>query len=261
MLRYYRTRAGMTTEALGQRIHMSGSLIRKIEDGSRTPSAALAEACEHVPELECNGALTRLHALLSEHLRAGGYPVWFADWPRREALARRLRSFELAVVPGLLQTEAYARAVLATGVGVSDGDLDVAVAARMERQQILNRDDPPDLWVIVDEAVLRRPVGGSAVMREQLEYLAGAARRPNVVIQVIPAATGAHQGLNGGAFAVADFDGSPSVAYMDSALSGTIVEDAEEVDELALTWDTLGIEALPRVASLSLIEEVAKSWI
>jgi hypothetical protein len=85
-------------------------------------------------------------------------------------------------------------------------------------------------------------------------------RRPHIVAQVIPTAAGAHQGLNGGAFVVADFSNSPSVAYQDTALSGQILEDAPEVDALALAWDTLRLEALPRAASLELIEETAMEW-
>jgi transcriptional regulator with XRE-family HTH domain len=260
MLRYYRTNAGLTPEQLGTKVFLSGSQIRKVEDGDRTPSADLAEACEGIPELGCNGALTRLHTLLSDHLKPRAYPGWFADWPGREAHARRLRSFELVVVPGLLQTVAYARAVLSTRVGATAEELDEAVAARMERQQILDRDQPPDLWVIIDEAVLRRTIGSPDIMREQLEHLADAARRPNIVIRVIPLRGGAHQGLNGGAFVIADFDDSATIAYQDTAISGQITEAAAEVAALALTWDTLGLEALPIAASLSLIEEAARSW-
>jgi transcriptional regulator with XRE-family HTH domain len=260
MLRYYRSNAGLTPEQLGTKVFLSGSQIRKVEDGTRTPSADLAEACEAIPELGCNGALTKLHTLLSDHLKSRAYPGWFADWPDREAHARRLRSFELVVVPGLLQTKPYARAVLSTRVGGTAEELDEAVAARIGRQQILDRDQPPELWVIIDETVLRRTIGSPEIMREQLDHLAGAARRPNIVIRVIPLADGAHQGLNGGAFVIADFDDSATIAYQDTAISGQITEDAAEVAALTLTWDTLGLIALPRAASLSLIEVAARSW-
>ena len=97
-------------------------------------------------------------------------------------------------------------------------------------------------------------------MREQLNRTAEAARRPNVVIQVIPAGTGSHEGLRGGAFVVAEFAGQPSVAYQDTALRGMIVDNADDVASLMVLWDTIKAEALPRAASLQLIEEVAKSW-
>jgi transcriptional regulator with XRE-family HTH domain len=260
MLRHYRTAAGMTPEELGARVFLSGSQIRKVEDGTRTPTEALAEACEGVPELNCNGAITVLREILKDHLRRRVYPGWFQGWTEHEAHARRLRSFELVVVPGLLQTETYARAVLRTRVGATEEELDETVAARMERQRILDRDHPPELWVLLDEAVLRRPVGGAEVMAKQLEFLAAAARRPHVVLQVIPLSAGAHEGMRGGAFVLADFDDGPTVGYQDTAVAGQIVEDANEVEALAVTWDTLRLEALPRSASLELVEEVAKTW-
>ena len=153
MLAYYRARAGMTPEQLGERIYLSGSQIRKVEAGTRTPTEDLAKACESLPELGCNGALTELYEILSEKLKRRAYPGWFADWPDKEARARRLRSFELVVVPGLLQTETYARAVLSTRVGATEDEIDEAVAARLARQQVLGRDQPPELWAILDEGV------------------------------------------------------------------------------------------------------------
>jgi transcriptional regulator with XRE-family HTH domain len=259
MLAYYRNRIGMTPEQLGARVYLSGSQIRKVEAGTRTPTQDLAKACEAIPELGCNGALTELYEILSVHLKRRAYPGWFAGWPDKEAQARRLRSFEPLVVPGLLQTETYARAILSTRMGATREELDDAVAGRMERQRILDREHPPELWVILDEAVLRRPVGGPDVMREQLARLVEARQHPNVAIQVVPFGAGAHEGLRGGAFVVADFDGAGTIAYQDAASSGQIIEDAAEVDALAVTWDTLRLDALPRTASISLITSVAEA--
>jgi hypothetical protein len=129
----------------------------------------------------------------------------------------------------------------------------------MERQRILDREHPPERWVILDEAVLRRPVGGPDVMREQLARLVEVGQRPNIAIQVVPFGAGAHEGLRGGAF-VADFDtATGTIAYQDAASSGQIIEDAVEVDALAVTWDTLRLDALPRTASISLITSVAEA--
>jgi len=259
MLAYYRHRIGMTPEQLGARVYLSGSQIRKVEAGTRTPTEDLAKACEAIPELGCNGALTELYEILSVHLRRRAYPGWFAGWPDKEAQARRLRWFEPLVVPGLLQTEAYARAILSTRMGATREELDEAVAGRMERQRILGRGHPPELWVILDEAVLRRPVGGPDVMRDQLVRLVEAGRRPNIAIQVVPFGAGAHEGLRGGAFIVADFDAAATIAYQDAASSGQIIEDADEIDALAVTWDTLRLDALPRTASISLITSIAEA--
>jgi len=259
MLAYYRNRIGMTPEQLGARVYLSGSQIRKVEAGTRTPTPDLARACENIPGLGCNGALTELYEILSEHLKRRAYPGWFAGWPDKEAQARRLRWFEPLIVPGLLQTQRYMRAILSTRMGATPEELDEAIAGRIERQRILGREHPPELWVILDEAVLRRPVGGPDMMREQLTYLTEAGRRPNVAIQVVPFGAGAHEGLRGGAFIVADFDGAATVAYQDAASSGQIIEDAADVEALALTWDTLRLNALPRAASISLITSLAEA--
>jgi transcriptional regulator with XRE-family HTH domain len=260
MLRHYRTAAGLTPEELGARIYVSASQVRKVEEGTRTPTEALTQACEALPELNSHGALTTLREILKDHLRHRAYPGWFEAWPDHESHAQRLRNFELVVVPGLLQTEAYARAVLRTRVGATEEELDEAVAARLERQQILEREHPPQLWVLMDEAVLRRPVGGAELMAEQLEFLASTAQRPHIVLQVIPLVAGAHEGMRGGAFVLADFQDGPSLGYQDTAVAGQIVEGASEVEALAVTWDTLRLEALPRSASAELVEEVARTW-
>jgi hypothetical protein len=163
-------------------------------------------------------------------------------------------------VPGLLQTEPYARALYATRVGLSSEDIDALVAARLARQNVLAGEAPPMLWVILDEAVLRRPVGGSDVMAEQVRLLHEAARRPRVRIEVIPATTGAHDGLSG-AFIIADLPGQPeAAAYREGARNGQVLTGREEVADLMTNWDTLRSETLPRSGSLALLEEVAKSW-
>ena len=159
-----------------------------------------------------------------------------------------------------MQTEEYARAILRTRIGATDEELDEAVAARLDRQRIFNREHPPELWVLLDEAVLRRPVGGPQVMANQLEFLAAAGKRPYIVLQILPLSAGAHEGMRGGAFVLADFDASPTLGYQDTAVAGQIVEDQSQVEALATTWDTLRVEALPRSASLELVKEVAETW-
>jgi hypothetical protein len=130
----------------------------------------------------------------------------------------------------------------------------------MERQSILAQEKPPMLWSIVDEGVLRRPVGGRGTMAGQVLHLAGMSQRPNVVVQVIPAGAGAHEGLRGGAFMIADFGDAPSAAYQDTAARGQIIEYSDDLISLTVLWETLKAEALPRSASLELIQEVAQTW-
>ncbi len=171
MLRHYRVHAGMSQEQLGARVRCSGDLIGKIENGQRAPGEQLTRACDELAELKTGGALGELRALLKNYLKERAFPGWFQDWPGNEAHAKILRWFELVAVPGLLQTEDYARAMLRTQVLATDDETDEKVAARMDRQVILTRDNPPMLWVLLDEGVLRRPVGGREVMAGQLRHL------------------------------------------------------------------------------------------
>ena len=165
------------------------------------------------------------------------------------------------MVPGLLQTEDYARAVFGTRFGITEEEVARRAAARLKRQEVLGRDDPPAFWAILDEWVLRRPVGGRYVMAEQAGRLLEAARRPRVVIRVVPASVGAHEGLYGGGFTIADFADGPSAGQQEGAVrGGQPIRDAAGVEALEVVWDTLRDEALPRAASLELVEEAAKSW-
>ena len=259
-LKFYRERAGLSQTELAALSNYSNTVISKIERGDRPPAEGFPERMDAIPQLATDGEMTRLWGWLEDSARHRAYPGWFDRWPDFEAAAVALRTFELVVIPGLLQTDQYARAVLRTRIGDTDDAIDAMVEARMARQAILGKDKPPTLWAALDEGVLHRPVGGPHVMREQLNRLAEAATLPNVVIQVVPAGTGAHEGLRGGAFVIADFAEHPSVAYQDTAVQGQIVDGADDVASLMVLWDTIKSVALPVAASLELIEEVAKTW-
>jgi transcriptional regulator with XRE-family HTH domain len=259
MLRFYRTRAGLSQTDLGARVHFSGDLVSKIEMGQRIATEEFTAACDGLPNLGTGGALTELRGLMKEAIKNRALPGWFVDWPRKEAMARSLRWFELVAVPGLLQTEEYARAVLRTQVMATEEQVEDMVRARMERQAILTREHPPMFWVIFDEGVLRRPVGGAEVMAGQLARLAEAAQQPNIVLQAIPLAVGAHQGMSGN-FVIADFAEGPPAVYQDTAARGQIIEDPDDIAMVTVMWETLKAEALSRSASQELIKEVAKSW-
>lgn len=247
----------MTPEQLGARIYLSGSLVRKIEDGARTPTESFVSSCEAVPELNTHGALTELYGALETVLKPHAYPAWFADWASKEAQAVKLRWFELNVVPGLLQTADYARALLTGRIGFN-GDVEEAVTARLARQTILDRDLPPELFVVIDEGVLHRPVGSRDVMAGQLKHLIETSGG-STILRVIPAGTGVHDGLPG-PFIIADFADGTSAAYLDSPLRGMVIQDTDDVTALAATWDRLAAEAMARSASVELIEEVLEEW-
>jgi transcriptional regulator with XRE-family HTH domain len=259
MLRYYRERAGLSRTDLARQISKSVSLIQAIELGQRAATADVTDDLERV--LTADGALTRLRDEIGDGLGYQAYPSWFQDWLVSEREAKRLRWFEPLLVPGLLQTEDYARAIFQTRFGATEQEIDEQVAARLKRQEILGRDESPALWVIVDESVLRRPVGGRHVMREQVGHLIEAARRPRVSVQVISSAIGVHLGLCAGGFAIADYEDAPVVGYQETACQGQFVDRREDIGTLADCWDTLVREALPWAASQALLEEAAKSWI
>ena len=259
MLRYYRERAGLSRTELARQISKSVSLIQAIELGQRAATADVTEDLERV--LPADGALTRLRDEIGDGLGYQAYPSWFQEWLASEREAKKLRWFGPVLVPGLLQTEDYARAIFGTRFGVTDEEIDEQVAARLKRREILARDQPPALWVIVDEMVLRRAVGGRYVMREQVGHLIEVSRRPHVSVQVISSAVGVHLGLCAGGFAIADFEGAPAVGYQETACQGQFVDRREDVETLLECWDTLVREALPWAASQALLEEAAKSWI
>ena len=210
-LRFYRTRAGLSQKDLAAKANVSHDVISKIETGERPPAEDFPPRLDAVPELDTRGALTRLW----DHLKKGQKQRlygWFQEWADIEAQATVLRWYEPLVVPGLLQTEEYARAILSARPDGNLDDLDEQVAARLARQAILDRTGAPQLWCILDEGVLHRAIGGSKVMRSQLYRLAEVAEHPKTTIQVIRSG-GAHAGLLGG-FIIADLDSKPPMAYL-----------------------------------------------
>jgi transcriptional regulator with XRE-family HTH domain len=254
-LRYYRTRAGLSQKDLAPRANVSHDVISKIETGERPPAEDFPPRLDAIPELDTQGALTRLWSHLKKSLKQRAYG-WFERWTDIEAEATALRSYEPLVVPGLLQTEDYARAILSARPDGDLNDLDEQVAARLARQSVLERPGAPQLWCVLDEGVLRRAIGGSKVMRSQLYRLADLADHPKSSIQVIQAG-GAHAGLLGG-FVIADLDGKPPMVYLETAAEGQVTDSPSVAAHVALRFDRLRAEALPWAASRDLIKKVAE---
>jgi transcriptional regulator with XRE-family HTH domain len=257
-LRYYRERAGLSQTDLAALVNISHDVISKIETGDRPPAKEFPERLDAVPQLDTRGGLTRIWGNLRKGLRHRAVPGWFQPWTHFEAQAATLRWYEPLLVPGLLQTEDYARAILAAEPGAEVDKLDDQVGARMDRQTAaLARANAPQLWSVVDEGVLHRRIGDAKVMHDQLEHLADVAENPQTTIQVIPASAGAHAGLLGG-FVIADLDGSPSMVYLETAAEGQIADSPAIVAHAMLRFDALRSEALPRAASRDLIMKVAE---
>lgn len=222
-----------------------------VESLKRVPQADLAARLDDV--LGTPGTFGRLQ----ERLRALPFPASFRPFAAYEDLAVALRNFENCLVPGLLQTEDYARAILSARPNTSEDEVDELVAVRLARQQILHRDEPPALWVVVDEGVLTREIGSPKTMAGQLQHLADMAARPNITIQVIPFSAGAHIGLQR-AFIIAEFADTPPVAFLATATDGQTIEDASAVARALFTFDNLRSEALPRKASREQIQRLAE---
>lgn len=178
--------------------------------------------------------------------------------PEFEAEARKILTFELALIPGLLQTADYARAVFRGGRVVDEAAMERRVEARMARQRILDRENPPYLWALVDEAALRRHVGGPDVMRAQLHHLADAAARPNITIQVLPFAAGAHAAMES-AFTILEFHAAddPTLVYVENIAADTYLELDEQVAGYSLAYDHARASALSADASAAYLADLA----
>jgi transcriptional regulator with XRE-family HTH domain len=197
-LRYYRERAGLSQTDLAALVNVSHDVISKIETGDRPPAKEFPERLDAVLELGTRGGLTRLWGWLKGSARRRAYPGWFDRWPDAEEQATALRWYEPLLVPGLLQTEDYARAVLrGARADASDDQIEEQVTARLQRQDILSRENPPHLWAVIDEGVLHRTIGDAKTMLDQIWHLARMSDRPKVSVQVIPFAAGARTGLLG----------------------------------------------------------------
>lgn len=250
-VRKLREAAGLTQTEVGARTHVVGSRITQIERATGAkPTLELTRSLDR--ELVADDLLIDLWPYVYRE----AYPDWSQAFIAYSARAALIREYSSHAVPGLLQTPEYARALLSMGHSLRDAEhLEERVAARLERQNRLTGPDRPHLWIILDEAVLRRPVGGAAVMRGQLEKLLRLAEEPNITIQVLPFDQGAHGALAGSLSLLVMPDGA-EIAYTEGAHNGQLTEEPDEVEQFVLTYDHLRAMALPPLMSLELIRSV-----
>ncbi|MFJ8394007.1 helix-turn-helix transcriptional regulator [Streptomyces sp. NPDC094144] len=247
-LRRQREAAGLRQQQLGDIIFCTGSLIGQIETTKKIPTRDFSERVDAA--LGTDGVFSRLVGLV---LRSQ-LPSWFQAYAEMEARAAYISTFQAQVVYGLLQTEDYARAVLATGM---PDDLEGLLAARMERQRILEHERPPLAWAILDEAVLHRPIGGHEVMRAQLQRLLDFSTNRWMRIQVLPFAAGEHASLDG-SFTTMRFDDDPDIIYTEDLISGHMTASPDTVREGSLRYAHLQAAALSVEESAALIARVMK---
>ncbi|WP_442930259.1 helix-turn-helix domain-containing protein [Micromonospora sp. LH3U1] len=253
-LRRLRESSGVTREGAGWEIRSSESKISRMELGRvgfKERDVVDLLTLYGVTEEHEREALLKLARDANSpgwwHRYGDVLPTWFQSYLGLEAAAALIRSYEVQFVPGLLQTPEYARAVVLLGHGAAGPEeIDRRVALRMQRQQLLYRDNPPQLWAVVDEAALRRPIGGAAVMRGQLTALIEATKSPNIRLQVIPFAAGGHAAA-GGAFTILRFGDQelPDIVYIEQLTSAIYLDKRDDLDYYAVAMERLCVEAEP----------------
>jgi len=262
-LRRLREAAGTTIDQVAERLNCSASKISRIETGQSGVSSR--EVRDILAAYEVEGELAEWLVEMAREAKQRGWwqlygTVLTSAYVGLEAAAAELRSFEPLVIPGLLQTEEYARAmVLAGWPDMSAEEVEQRIRVRMKRQSLLFQDDPLQLSIILDEAALRRPVGGIDAMRRQLDKLVNAAGLPHVTLQVLPLSAGAHGGMDG-AFTILLFEeqANQNLVFAANGAGGLFLEKDEELARYAAIFDGLRNEALSPPQSAKMIATLAK---
>jgi transcriptional regulator with XRE-family HTH domain len=249
-LRAWRQRHGWSQAELGDKAGYSGSHVSSVETMTRLPTADFAKRCDEV--FGTPGTFARLQ----EDIAAQAFPPWFSPFVHYESKAVRVHCWDNRFVTGLLQTEEYARAIIKAGnLGVPEAEIERDVDARMERQQVMRREQPPYCWYVIHEAALRTMIGGKTVMRDQMDKLVEVSRSPSVVVQVFPASTPDCPGVDG-AVTIFDFKDEPSVGYAEGYRAGRTIEASSEVATLVLMFDYLRALALSPADSQRMIAAI-----
>ena len=255
-LRAWRQRSGWTQVELGTKMGYSASLISGVESMDKPPTAEFAVACHQAfatPGFdEATGAPGTLYELVARE----AYPAFFAPVVPFEREAVRIHGWELGAIPGLLQTEDYARAMISSGRPNDTAEaVDKLVTARMDRQVILSGEHPPTLWYVIDEGVLRHVVGSRAVMAGQVDRVTEAAGTPGTVIQVLPFTGDNHAGSDG-PITVFEFVAAPTICYTECYAGGRIVEAPAEVAHLMTVLNLIRASSLSPRESLELVRQI-----
>ena len=265
-LRRLRTEAGLTREEAGVRIRASEWKIHRLENGQVGFKERDVVDLLTLYGVKDPGEVAAIVGMALEANDTGWWhrygdvlPQWFRAYVDLEQAASMIRTYEGQFIPGLLQTDDYMRAVMVRGPDDAPGDIERRVELRRARQALLTRRDPPRLWAVVDEAALRRPVGGPKTMRAQLERLIEAARLPNVTLQVLRFAAGAHPAMVG-AFSVlrfADVD-LPDVIYLEHLTGAVYLDKRDDVRQYLHVMETVCVRAAAPAATLDILTRILK---
>ncbi|MFE7434914.1 helix-turn-helix domain-containing protein [Streptomyces tendae] len=253
-LKRRREDAGITQVELGTRVFVSGGYIGQFEQAIRKPQLDVAQRIDEA--LQTDGIFERLCRKLIDDPR---YADYFAGVVELERLASTVCDFEPTVVPGLLQTPGYARALtLATHPFAAEEFVDDRVAARMERSRILGDATRPVYWAVVHETVLHVPVGGPQVTAITLEHMGMLAAERKVLLQVLPFSAGAP--ANSGSLRLMEFEDAPPTAYTETSFSGSLLDDPAVVHRARRAYDLIRGAALSPEASLALVRSAAEEF-
>ncbi|GAA3864575.1 helix-turn-helix transcriptional regulator [Streptomyces lacrimifluminis] len=253
-LRHAREAAGLSQDQLGRPLFVSGSFIGQMEAGTRRMMHEYAVQIDQI--LGTKDFFERNCAALAK----SKYPDHFAEAAEAEETATAIREHSHLLIPGLLQTKAYAAAVFrAYKPTASDAEIDEDVASRLDRTRLLDNPTSPLLWSVLDEAVLRRVVGGPAVMAEALRHVAALIRQHRIIVQVLPFGAGAHASMTG-SLKLMEFDDAPPLSFVEGPNMGKLLDDPATVARHTLTFNLLQAAALSPQDSLALIESVAQDY-
>ncbi len=264
-LRKLRESKGISRDQAGQCIRASESKISRMELGRvgfKERDVVDLLALYGVEDEETRDVVMNLVERANEpgwwHRFNDLLPSWFQAYVGLEEAAERIRTYEVQFVPGLLQTKEYARAVIMAGaVGAAPEEIARRVDLRRERQRILDGENSPKFWAVIDEAALRRPIGGVEVMRGQIQHLIDLMNQPNVTIQVIPFSYGGHA-AEGGAFSILRFSDPdlPDIVYVEQLASALYLDKREEVDRYSEVMERLCAVSTTPTETVDLLRQI-----
>ncbi|CAM5488838.1 transcriptional regulator [Streptomyces avidinii] len=253
-LRVARKKAGLSQEKLGEPLFVSGSFIGQLEAGIRRMTPELAREIDRL--LRTDGFFTRNCQAVTK----AKYPDHFEAAAEAEGLAKTIREYAPLLIPGLLQKEAYARAVFrAYQPTATEAEIDDLLEGRLDRTALLSDPTTPLLWCVLDEAVLRRAGDDKEALAENLRHIATLVRAHRAIVQVLPFSAGMHAGLLG-SLKLMSFADAPPLAYVEGIGMGQLFDDPATVAQHTLTYDLLTASALSPRNSLALIESVAEDY-
>ncbi|MFF0113905.1 helix-turn-helix domain-containing protein [Streptomyces prasinus] len=265
-LKKLREKSTLTCAQVGQALDWSGSKVNRMETGSgRVQPSDIDALCRfYATSDELREFLKSLAREAKTRgwwqVHGAGVPEWFNIYIGLEQDASALRQYQCELLPGLMQTAAYARELHTTGAHLSPEDIDRAVRVRLERQEMLTRSDAPDAWFVVNEGAVRNVIGDRALMREQLERVLDSAALPNVTLQVLPFDSGTYPVT--GSFTMLGFPApeDPDLVYRDGITDAVYLEGEHHVREYTKAFDGLRAAALSPQRSVQLIKSVVKEY-